>query len=170
MQTEASVHSLFIKEKNPTKEKAEHRKRPRRVHKREEIMTAEVFFPLSHFSLVCWNFHPSKPYFLVPGFTLTPIPLKTSFTDNNPIEYLLQKRGHHSQTKCPPRQFFRLDDFIGSSDPSQSPVRAISSALAKCHLSSSSLIQCNAVVASPGFLQFLPAVSSTKIVPLASSN
>lgn len=87
MQTEASVHSLFIKKKKkkPGKEKVEHRKSPRRVHKREEIMTAEVFFLLSHFSLVCWNFHPSKPYFLVPGFTLTPVPLKNS------IEYPLQK-------------------------------------------------------------------------------
>lgn len=36
-------------------------------------MTAEEPFPLSRF-LMCWKFHPSKPYFLVNSFTLRPPP------------------------------------------------------------------------------------------------
>jgi len=54
-------------------------------------MTAKESFPPSRFSLVCWKFHPSKPYFLVTGFTLMLTALKTSSMDNNLVEYLLQK-------------------------------------------------------------------------------
>lgn len=74
------------------KKKLNREKRPSKVCKREEIMTAEEFFPLSLFPLLCWKFHPSKSYFLVTGFTLMPASLRTSSMDNHLIKYLLQKK------------------------------------------------------------------------------
>lgn len=54
-------------------------------------MTADELFSVSILSCVLcagMKFHSSKPYFLVTGFTLIPIPMKTCSMNDNLIEYL----------------------------------------------------------------------------------
>lgn len=77
MQTDASVHILFIRLENASKQKAKqkHDKKRWKAKKRYlecvkwKRMTAVEPFSLFHF-FMCWEYHPSKTYFFVKGFAL----------------------------------------------------------------------------------------------------
>lgn len=151
IQIEALVHSLLIYKKK--EKEVEQRKRPSGVHRREEIIIDcwGILF-LCVISLLCVvNVFPASHTFLSQAWLWGQSPWRQALRTVSD-RVLSAEREHQLQTKSPPLSFFRLRDLIWLSDPSQSPLRAIS-ALAKCHLSLSSLIQCDAAD-SPGFLQF----------------
>lgn len=77
-------------------------------------VTTEEPFPPFHF-FTCWKFHPSKPYFHVESFALMPPPQR-------PAAWATDSRASAQRkelpVKTPPQSCSRLNNIIGSSDPS----------------------------------------------------